>query len=182
MTKKSCFLAKKCVPAKTRQPVQVVQCPSDFPPSNHRDGGKRSSSRGQQNDGMSDSKHDKSDLLDWNETTRQVRSLASTAFMGKTKRHYQQEEYERLTGRKMKEQKVPIDIVRGIRKKARERQEKLVEEARLNGIVLATTTRGLMRDDKRKNNNRSSHASGPAPSIGYVKSGVYRFKHDKKRR
>jgi len=182
MTKKeSQFPAKKAKTAakmRPRRKVQVVQCPSDFPTSSSSassDGGhlfQRRDSR--QRDDKDDNKEE---LLDWNDTTRQVRAFASTAFLGKTKRQYKQEEYERLTGRKLKNQRVPQHIVRGIKKKRKERMEKHVEEAKLNGIILPTTL--SKKKEKKHDDNRNQ--DGPAPSIGYMKQGVFRIKTGNKK-
>lgn len=157
-----------------RAEVTIISCPSDFPTLNS---GPKSAKSGDSNNlrkGRSDRNDDSDFLLDWNDTTRQVRQFASSAFEGKTKRQYKEEEYERLTGRKMKQQHVPQQIQRGINKKARERHAKQVEEAKLNGIVLPTVS-----TKKKDNKGGGSYHDGPAPSIGYMKQGVYRVKNDR---
>lgn len=160
--------------AKKKRQVQVVTCPSDFPTSSdRRDNNVRS--RYHRNDRKQH--HQDDELLDWNDTSRQIRTFASSAFAGKTKRQYKEEEYERLTGRKLKQQHVPQHITRGIKKKARQRHEKQVQEARLNGIVLPTTLK--KGDEKSRSNNKND---GPAPSIGYMKQGVYSVKNGNKKR
>jgi hypothetical protein len=126
------------------------------------------------------------ELLDWNDTCREMKQLvaSSSAFSKQTKRQYQQEEYQRLTGRHhMKQQQyVPQDIVRGIKKKAKARLEKQQEEATLHGIVLPPSMHPKQTRDK---SNKRNYHSGPAPSIGYMKRGVYRVNnhnHNKKKK
>jgi ABC-type nitrate/sulfonate/bicarbonate transport system ATPase subunit len=109
----------------------------------------------------------KETFLDWNDTAREVRTLGSLAFMGKEKREYRQEEYMRLTGRKEKQQRVPLPIQRGIKKKAAQRLERQLEEARQAGIILPVA---------KKEKPRLNKDQGPAPSIGYMKKGVFRVK------
>jgi hypothetical protein len=65
--------------------------------------------------------------------------------------------------------------VRGIKKKAKARLEKQVEEAKLNGIVLVPAMNQKQTNEKSKKRN---YHSGPAPSIGYMKQGVYRVNNN----
>ncbi|KAI2504640.1 protein of unknown function (DUF4602) [Fragilaria crotonensis] len=113
-------------------------------------------------------------LLDWDDTAREIHKLGATAFEGKQKRDYKDEEYERLTGRKMKHHQVPLPIVRAIAKKAAEREKKRLDEAREAGLVIPSAAA-----KKKKGRDRSSDIYGPAPSIGFLKNGVLKVK-DKK--
>jgi Domain of unknown function (DUF4602) len=154
--------------AKPKPEVIVVQCPQDFP--------KLSSSLSQQ----TQTKYAKSDtprkkVLDWNETAREIHRFGATAFEGKQKRNFKEEEYQRLTGRKMKHHQVPLPIVRGIAKKAKKREERQLKEAKEAGIVLATSAI----KKKKKERDRTSDIHGPAPSIGFMKNGVLRVKGEK---
>jgi hypothetical protein len=184
MTKMSCDKKPTVVKCslksdkKQRREVQVVTCPSDFPQDPRRRVRTTASSSasacpGQQKRRNPFEQHEKKKkqqqtFLDWNETAREVRTLGSQAFMGKEKREYQQEEYMRLTGgRKEKQQRVPLPIQRGIKKKAAKRLERQREEARQAGIILPT-------DKKEK--QRVTKDQGPAPSVGYMKRGVLHVK------
>ena len=90
-----------------RREVQVVTCPFDFPtaPSN-----KRNAAASFQHDTTTKNvaRHENHEspeqVLDWNDTSREIKQLASSAFSATTKRQYKQEEYQRLTGRNMKQQ------------------------------------------------------------------------------
>lgn len=154
--------------SKRRREVVVVTCPSDFPtltsgmPSRKRDNNPRPAALGREK------------FLDWDETAREIHKLGATAFEGKQKRDYKDEEYERLTGRKKKHHQVPLPIVRAIAKKAAEREKKRLDEAREAGLVIPSAA-----GKKKKGRDRSSDIYGPAPSIGFLKNGVLKVK-DKK--
>lgn len=161
---------------KQRREVQVVTCPSDFPQDPRRRVRTTASSSASACPGQQkrrnpleqyEKKKQQQTFLDWNETAREVRTLGSQAFMGKEKREYRQEEYMRLTGgRKEKQQRVPLPIQRGIKKKAAKRLERQREEARQAGIILPTAV-------KKENKQRvNKDQGGPAPSVGYMKRGV----------
>jgi hypothetical protein len=121
-------------------------------------------------------KQDAPKLLDWHETTKEIRAYGATAFVGQQKRNYQDEQYFQLTGRHLKKQKVPLPIVRGIRKAAAKRNAKLREEAQKAGVVLPKTSQ----EEKKKAADSTYRSHGPAPSIGFMKHGVYRVNSDKK--
>lgn len=114
-------------------------------------------------------------LLDWHETVKDVQAYGATAFVGKDKRDYEDEEYFRLTGRHKKKQKVPLPIVRGIRKAAAKREAKAREEARKSGVVIPKAKN----ETKSKKFDSTSRIHGPAPSIGFMKQGVYRVSKNK---
>ena len=164
--KRSPAAASHPVPSKRRREVVVVQCPSDFPtlssgmPSRKRDTNPRPARREK--------------FLDWDDTAREIHKFGATAFEGKQKRDYKDEEYERLTGRKKKHHQVPLPIVRAIAKKAAEREKKRLDEAREAGLVIPSAA-----GKKKKGRDRSSDVYGPAPSIGFLKNGVLKVK-DKK--
>lgn len=152
---------------KRRREVQVVPCPSDFPQDPRTTASASARPRERERRNPSEQHEKKQKFLDWNETAREVRTLGSQAFMGKEKREYRQEEYVRLTGRKEKQQRVPLPIQRGIKKKAAKRLERQREEARQAGIILPTVKKGKQRVNKDQ---------GPAPSVGYMKRGVLHVK------
>jgi hypothetical protein len=173
-----------------RREVQVVTCPLDFPTAvkKRNDASFPRATRHSPEDTpkSSQQEQEQQELLDWNDTCREMKQLvaSSSAFSKQTKRQYQQEEYQRLTGRHhMKQQQyVPQDIVRGIKKKAKARLEKQQEEATLHGIVLPPSMHPKQTRDK---SNKRNYHSGPAPSIGYMKRGVYRVNnhnHNKKKK
>lgn len=116
----------------------------------------------------------KEKFLDWDDTAREIHKLGATAFEGKQKRDYKAEEYERLTGRKLKHHHVPLPIVRAIAKKAEQREKQRLDEAREAGLVIPTAAA-----KKKKGKDRTSDIYGPAPSIGFLKQGVFKLK-DKK--
>ena len=72
-----------------------------------------------------------------------------------------------LTGCKEKQQRLPLPIQRGIKKKAAKRLERQHEEARQAGIILPTV---------KTEKQRVKKDQGPAPSVGYMKRGVLHVK------
>lgn len=115
-------------------------------------------------------KRPKNLLLDWNDTKQEIRSLGASAWEGKQRRRYRDDQYERLTGRSKKRQRVPLPIVRGIQKKAVAREERQRREAQEAGLVLPKQPK------KERRQQRTNDIHGPAPSIGFVNKGVLRVK------
>ena len=153
--------------AKSQRTVQVIVCPSEFPgASENRQPRAAWEPR--------EKRKKKEQFLRWHETAHEIHALGAQGFQGKQKKQHQAEEYERLTGMKMKQQKVPLPILRGIKKKAAQRQERVLEEARASGLVLPTSCKGNKR--KKKERDRTSDIHGPAPSIGFVAKGVFKYK------
>lgn len=148
-----------------RPEVQVVACPSAFPISN-----KPQRQTPPTKESPSPTKSIKKEL-DWNETAREVRALGATAFVGKQKRNYEDEQYRLLTGRERKKQRVPLPIVRGIKKKAAAREARAQQEAKEAGIVLPKQPKQTV--SKR---DRTADIHGPAPSIGFVSKGMLKVK------
>jgi hypothetical protein len=164
--------------------VQVVKCPSAFPisaktPKPPSTVGKKrprdSSFSGTTQNDPSKGKNPpaKARLLDWHDTAREVRAYGATAFVGKSKRDFEDEQYYLLTGRHKKKPKVPLNIVQGIKKAAAKRDAMMREEARQAGIVIPKAAKPTKKSDSTYKNH------GPAPSIGFMKHGVYRVS-DKK--
>lgn len=145
----------------------------------------------------------KNDLLDWNETVREVHKFGASGWKQDTSlfdpktqlatgkssitdrkkyRLHKEEEYKRLTGREMKHHSVPLPIVRGIKKKAKQREQRQLQEAKEAGIILpfATSTSRAKQDEKKRMNFTTNRVYGPAPSIGFVKQGVFRVSRKKK--
>lgn len=169
-------------PAKHDMKVQVVRCPSAFPISSKTIEGKKRPRDAERNvkpeTPYVNKKKRKKDnsLLDWHDTVKEIRAFGATAFEGKQKRDYQDEQYFQLTGRHKKKPQTPLPILRGIKKAAAKREVKAREEARQAGIVLPKAKRETKKVDSTYENY------GPAPSIGFVKQGVYRVKNKKKQR
>jgi hypothetical protein len=161
------------IPAAKRQQrvVQVIACPSEFPGA--------STDRQPRVPWAPRERKKKEHALSWHDTAHEIHALGAQGFQGKQKKRHEAEEYERLTGMKKKQQKVPLPIVRGIQKKAAQRQTRLLEEARAAGLVLPTT---MTRKRKKKERDRTSDIHGPAPSIGFVNKGVFKYKDRKEER
>ena len=160
-------------PKKAKREIQVVSCPSAFPISDKKSKPNRKRARDDPTNKKSKRKHQEStaNLLDWHETTKEIRAYGATAFVGKQKRDFQDEQYFQLTGRHQKKQKVPLPIVRGIRKAAAKRNAKLREEAQKAGVVLPKSSQ---KEEKKKQQDSTYRSHGPAPSIGFMKHGVFR--------
>ena len=108
--------------------------------------------------------------------------ITNTIMERKKFRIHQNEQYELLTGRKKKQQAVPLPIVRGIKKKAMAREQRVLQEAKDSGIVLPSsnfTTMTTKQTSKQKEQMKKQQSYkmnqhyGPAPSIGFMKQGMY---------
>jgi Domain of unknown function (DUF4602) len=163
-----------------RPEVQVVPCPPAFPISKRKRqdptaGSSADASKAPQPPPAATA----TKLLDWHETAKEVRNYGAKAFEGQQKRNYKDEQYKLLTGRAPKKQRVPLPIVRGIRKAAEKREKKAAEEARQAGIVRAKSqpSTASAASSKRKDKlDRTYHLFGPAPSIGSVHKGILKLK------
>jgi Domain of unknown function (DUF4602) len=151
--------------------VQVVQCPSAFPISTRKRPPPPAGASAIVASAPAQAKQAaEPNFLDWRETAKEVRAFGATAFEGKQKRNFKDEQYKLLTGRSPKKHQVPLPIVRGIRKKAAEREKRKMEEARQAGIIIPK------QQTKKKKVDRTSQVYGPAPSIGAVHQGVLKLK------
>jgi len=163
------------VKKRQRPQVEVIVCPSSFPTSSTKKARRSSNDRSLSDEGTTrTSTHSKNQrLLDWNKTAEEVRSLGATAFVGQQKRSYQDEQYKLLTNREKKQQRVPLPIVRGIKKKAAIRQARQLQEAKEAGLVIPKQQKA-----KKKNDNATNkwNVHGPAPSIGFVSKGMLKLK------
>ena len=92
--------------------------------------------RPKKNDTSRESKN-KGIQVDFDDTVKEIHQLGSTQFTGKQKKKFQAEQYKALTGRDKKKQKVPVKIVRGIKKAAFKREAKLKKEMKDSGVVTA---------------------------------------------
>ena len=159
---------------KPKREIEVVKAPGAFPISNSGKGRKRSREQNAERNESHTNSGRASKLLDWDETAKEIRAYGATAFVGKQKRNYQDEEYFKLTGRHKKKPQTPLPILRGIKKAAAKREAKEREEARQAGIILPKT--------KKENEKADStyRSYGPAPSIGFMKGGVFRVQKKRK--
>jgi hypothetical protein len=169
--------------SKAGKQVQVISCPSPFPISTKTAAERKRPRDSQESSGPIRSndrfnrkkKNKKNGLLDWHDTVKEIRAYGATAFEGKQKRDFQDEQYYNLTGRHKAKPQTPLPIVRGIKKAAAKRDAKAREEARQAGIILPKAKGETKKRDK------TFEIFGPAPSIGFVKKGVFRApKKDKK--
>jgi hypothetical protein len=184
---------KTAATKRPRPEVQVVVCGAAFPISTKppkpprqpesssvpsKEGGKYDRKRRKPN---GDHNNRSEQAYNWHDTVKEVRSLGSTAFTGTQKRQHVDDQYKLLTGRDPKKQRVPLPIVRGLKKKAAARQARQWQEAKEAGIVLPTATvAAAAAKQQKKKKDSTNRVHGPAPSIGFVKQGVYRVSKEKK--
>ena len=175
--------------SKRKREVQVVSCPSDFPDFTTVGG-----STSRRRNGTT--KRNKNNLepktppeLDVQETIREIHKFGATGFTGNQQKEHEASEYERITGRQQKRQKIPTKILVGMRKKALKREEKRVAEMKESGVVTHQRKKEELRpgeirgvfgakNSKKRGDRRSMRSSsfGPAPSNGFMKKGMLRVK------
>eukprot|EP01083_Nonionella_stella_P112961 332824_1 len=165
---------------KSRAPVKVVAAPSssfpDFSSFTSFSRGRATSEsnpkrKKREQEQEENSSKIKGIEIDFDETVQEIRELGSSQFTGKQKRKYQDEQYKSLTGREKKKQKVPLNIVRGIREKARQREKRAEQENKDAGIVTHTNSRKKTNKGFSEKNRKDSRIHGPAPTIGFTKKG-----------
>ena len=192
---------------KRKREVQVVVCPSAFP--DFATVGGSTSRRLQKERGIP--QKDKESIttatngveLDVQQTIREIHKFGATGFQGSQKKTHEKAEYEWLTGRVQKRQKIPTKILVGMRQKALKREERQKKELKESGVVShqvgnksSSAKKKRRKDDepkagpgvvqgvfgsnsrKKKGNRRSMDAGsfGPAPDVGFMKKGVLRVK------
>lgn len=113
-------------------------------------------------------------MLDFDETVREIHALGSTAFTGKQKRKHLDTQYEELTGRKKKKHSVPLPIVRGIRKKAEQREKRELQELKESGVVTHRSAKKSGNNDTQNARKKNERVHGPAPDNGFLVKGVLR--------
>jgi len=156
---------------KVRKPVQVVvSAASAFPDFSEFDTGKPKRKELPQK-----SSKKKGIDVDLDDAAREIHQLGSTQFVGKQKKEYDAEKYLKLTGREKKKQKVPVKIVRGIKKAAVKRETRIGKEMKDAGIVIAVKKAGRKKTFSEKN-RRDTRIHGPAPSAGFMSKGMLRVK------
>lgn len=122
-------------------------------------------------------------VLDWHTAAKEVRALGTTGLGRRDQRKYQEKEYERLTGRQQKGQKMPLPLVRKLRASRQQKEDYRIAAAKEAGVVLAKTS-NTNDDNKRqykRGHSKRNHLYGPAPSIGFMKDGVYRVSKSERR-
>lgn len=158
--------ASSKVPSKRHRPaVQVVECPSAFPLSNK-----------PKKTPVDDNSQTTIPYLDFGATSLEIRRFGGKGLDTKKRKSYADEEYERLTGRKRKQNKTPLPILRGMKRKAKEREEKRAKEEREAGIVSAST----VHQNKKHTRSKDARVHGPAPSVGFVAKGILRVNPKKR--
>jgi hypothetical protein len=173
---------------RSRAAVTVVSAPTssfpDFSAFSNLDGTSKSGNKDRKernnhiNDNL-DNDNKKGIDIDFDETVQEIRTLGSTQFTGKQKRKYQDEQYKTLTGREKKKHKVPLNIVRGIKKKAVIREKRWEEEIKESGVVTANTKRKVNKGYSEQKRT-DSRIHGPAPDIGFTKGGVLSVRKGKR--
>jgi len=184
--------------AKRKREVQVVVCPTAFPDFTTV-GGSTSRKRGAARPPSNPHTHESKQLeLDVQETIREVHKFGAAGFTGNQQKQHSASEYERITGRQQKRQKIPTKILVGMRKKAMKREERQKAEVKESGVVNHHTSSKKKKADKSSNELRpgeirgvfgsnksrnkgdrrkmSTKAFGPAPSVGFMKKGMLRVK------
>jgi hypothetical protein len=184
-SKKEVAKVKATVTKQRKRPreVQVVSCQSSFPistktPDPNHPSVLRAASK-EESQLKKDKRRREKEMLDWHDTAKEVRALGATKFIGKQKRNYQDEHYKQLTGRDKKKHQVPLPIVRGIKKKAAEREARELQEAKESGLILPSQT-VQAGGKKAKVKDKSARIHGPAPTIGFMKKGMFSYKEPKK--
>lgn len=159
---------------KPKRQIEVIKAPGAFPISNTARARKRSRETTKERTESQTNSGKSPKLLDWDDTAKEVRAFGATAFVGKQKSNYKDEEYFKLTGRHKKKPQTPLPILRGINKAAAKREAKERQEAIQAGIVLPKAKKESQKFD-------STYKSyGPAPNIGFMKGGVFRVKKHEK--
>ena len=196
---------------KHRREVKVVVCPSAFPDFTTVGG---STSRRQQKERgiipQKDAKETDDGLeLDVQQTIREIHKFGATGFQGSQKKTHEKAEYEWLTGRVQKRQKIPTKILVGMRQKALKREERQKKELQESGVVSHQVVNKSSAKAKKKRNNKDDEAKagpglvqgvfgsnsrknkkgnrrsmdagsfGPAPDVGFMKKGMLRVKRPK---
>mmetsp|Transcript_4907 Transcript_4907/g.7454 ORF Transcript_4907/g.7454 Transcript_4907/m.7454 type:complete len:221 (-) Transcript_4907:166-828(-) len=196
---------------KRKREVKVVVCPSAFPDFTTVGG---STSRRQQKErGITPSQKDTKESddgleLDVQQTIREIHKFGATGFQGSQKKTHEKAEYEWLTGRVQKRQKIPTKILVGMRQKALKREERQKKELQESGVVSHQVVNKSSAKAKKKRNNKDDEAKagpglvqgvfgsnsrskkgnrrsmdagsfGPAPDVGFMKKGMLRVKRPK---
>ena len=156
-----------------RKPVSVVVAPSAFPdfssfsnPSNSTKRREKAPDITQLRNGIE---------LDFDRTVSEIHNLGRSQFTGKKKKKFEAEQYKTLTGRHKKREKIPVKIVRGIKKAQKKREVRMEKEARDSGVIQPSKKRKEKKSYS-VSNRRDSRIHGPAPSAGFTSKGILHVK------
>lgn len=157
--------------SKRKKAVVVVQAPDAFPDFSHFD-----PTGSKQRKSFYIMSHNKDTRLhfDFDTSVREVHELGSSQFTGKLKRELEADQFRALVGREKKKEKVPVKIVRGIKKAAAKRVARQEKEAKESGLVTAKTGKTKLKKKFSEQNRRDSRLHGPAPTTGFMSKGVLR--------
>ena len=120
-------------------------------------------------------------VLDLHQAKRDVRNFGATGLEGDQKRSFEEEQYKMLTGRAKKKPFCPPNIARNSRKKAEQRQQKELQQAKEAGLVLPSVQHISTHQERNKKRRQQDYhrdrmSYGPAPSTGGVfKNGVLKL-------
>ncbi|GMH70398.1 hypothetical protein TrVE_jg14232 [Triparma verrucosa] len=110
---------------------------------------------------------------DFNKMFKEVQTKGQQQFTGYAKKLYKEEDYEKKTGKKLKRQSVPRNILAGMIKKQAGKEEKAERIAREAGIVTAKKKKGK-RKSYSEASRKDSQVAGPAPNIGFMSGGMFK--------
>eukprot|EP00519_Triparma_laevis_P000694 CAMPEP_0182504138 /NCGR_PEP_ID=MMETSP1321-20130603/16674_1 /TAXON_ID=91990 /ORGANISM="Bolidomonas sp., Strain RCC1657" /LENGTH=165 /DNA_ID=CAMNT_0024709427 /DNA_START=25 /DNA_END=519 /DNA_ORIENTATION=+ len=97
---------------------------------------------------------------DFNKMFKEVQTKGQQQFTGYAKKLYKEEDYEKKTGKKLKRQSVPRNILAGMIKKQAGKEEKAERIAREAGIVTAKKKKGK-RKSYSEASRKDSQVAGP---------------------
>lgn len=156
---------------KRKREVQVVVCPSAFP--DFATVGGSTSRRLQKERGIPPAARDYSTItptnsgveLDVQQTIREIHKFGATGFQGSQKKTHDKAEYEWLTGRTQKRQKVPTKILVGMRQKALKREERQKKELKESGVVSHHQVNNKSSSAKARNKKRREDEPKAGPGV-----------------
>lgn len=163
---------------KRKRQVQVVVCPSAFP--DFTTVGGSTSRRLQKERGIPPTGRDSTTTatsgveLDVQQTIREIHKFGATGFQGTQKKTHDKAEYEWLTGRTQKRQKIPTKILVGMRQKALKREERQKKELKESGVVShhQTNTKSSSSSSSAKARSKKRRDDEPKAGPGVVQ-GVF---------
>ena len=156
---------------KRKAPVVVVTAPNAFPDFSKFD---PAGSKQRKMDRNPTSNTSSRLQLDFDMTVKEIHQLGSSQFTGKLKKQHDAEKFRALVGREKQKEKVPVKIVRGIKKAAAKREAKQLQEAKESGLVTVNTGKKKLKKKFSEQNRRDTKLHGPAPSAGFMSKGILR--------
>ena len=104
--------------------------------------------------------------LDVQETIREIHKFGAGGFTGAMRKSHQNNEYEKLTGRTTKRQKIPTKILVGMRQKATKREDRRKREERDSGVVGTTSSSSSQGTKKKRGAKNDKRPSDDARKAG----------------